>query len=188
MPLSVSLPQDQVNNPYLGLWDTTNARWALWRGRNGATTGPGSAAIADMAVVAGDAAGNAIVVTSGYVQSVLGAGSAAIGSVSVTSLPALVAGTATIGVVRQAQGNKAITTVAIGTTAAVVLAPNAARKSCLICNTGAATVYLGPNSSVTTTTGVPLASGDRLPDDASLDAWYGITASGSAALIVVEVS
>ena len=188
MALTVALPQDSINNPYLGLWDATNSRWALWRGRNGATSGPGGGAIADLAVVAGDASGNAIVVTSGYVQTVLGGGAAAIGTVGVTSLPALVAGTANIGVVRQAQGNKAPATTTIATTASQILAANSARKNCLLYNAGPATVYVGASSSVTVANGVPLAAGAYLTDDSSVDAWWGICASNTGAMSAIEVS
>jgi hypothetical protein len=79
MALSVNLPQDGANNPYLGLWDTANGRWALWQGRNGATNGPGSAATAALATMPLDAAGNPLNVDgSGNLKTAIWAGGGAV--------------------------------------------------------------------------------------------------------------
>jgi len=64
MALTVLLPQDSANNPYLGLWDVANARWALWRGTNGALDGPGSAARADLATALYGPDGNPLLPTA----------------------------------------------------------------------------------------------------------------------------
>lgn len=74
------------------------------------------------------------------------------------------------------------------TSAAVVLSANALRTSCLIQNVGTVDVYLGKDNTVTTTNGIKLAAGASLADDASVDAWWGITASGTADLRVLETA
>lgn len=73
------------------------------------------------------------------------------------------------------------------TTADLVLAANAERKSATIQNAGTVTVYLGP-SGVSTTSGLVLEPGAVMVDNRSTSAWYGITASGTADLRVCEVA
>ncbi len=86
------------------------------------------------------------------------------------------------------RGSKTVTAVSCTSGSATqVLAANDNRKSASLKNTGAATVYLGL-SDVTINTGYPLAAGESLTDGVSLDAWYGITASGTADVRVIEVS
>lgn len=85
-------------------------------------------------------------------------------------------------------GSKTFADPAPTSTAASVLAANTSRKSCTIQNVGTVDVYLGKDNTVTTTNGLKLAAGDTLTDDVSTDAWWGITASGTADLRVLEVA
>lgn len=98
-----------------------------------------------------------------------------------------VASDGSIGV-REVRGSKTVGAVSVSDSATEVVAANADRKLVIIQNLGAATVYLGEDSSVTTTSGIELVTGAVLTDEHSADAWYGITESGSADLRVVEVS
>ena len=84
------------------------------------------------------------------------------------------------------QGTRTHTTAAPGTTATLLLAANADRRSATLFNAGSATVFLGPVG-VTTATGIPLAAGQPLVDAASTGAWYGVVATGAGDVRVVEV-
>jgi hypothetical protein len=77
----------------------------------------------------------------------------------------------------------AVTVTSAGTL--VLAAASTTVRSVLIVNNGAVTVYMGP-ATVTTANGIPLAPGQSLSDKDSLDAWYGITASDSAEVRVLE--
>lgn len=70
-------------------------------------------------------------------------------------------------------GNTACTT-----TATLIMAANYERKGFVIQATDG-TVYLGDDSSVTTSTGFPLATGQSFSSSAFLGTVYGITASGT---------
>lgn len=72
-----------------------------------------------------------------------------------------------------AYGNAACTT-----TATQILAANYERKGFVVQATDG-TVYLGDDSSVTTSTGFPLATGQSFSSSAALGTIYGITASGT---------
>jgi hypothetical protein len=85
-------------------------------------------------------------------------------------------------------GSKTFTTAAPTGTAASVVAANADRLSVTIQNVGEVAVYLGSTSGVTTSNGVELDPGDVLDDSSSVDAWWAITAAGTADLRIVEVS
>jgi len=86
-------------------------------------------------------------------------------------------------------GTKTLSTpITVDTSADLVLAANAGRVTALIVNNGSVTVYLGNDNTVTTTNGIPLVAGAALEDGESGDAWYGVTASGSADVRVLEVS
>lgn len=87
-----------------------------------------------------------------------------------------------------AAGTKTFTDPAPTAAAAVVVAANAARLSVTIQNVGTVPVYLGKDNTVTTTNGLYLPAGGVLTDTASRDAWWGITASGTADLRVCEVA
>jgi hypothetical protein len=92
--------------------------------------------------------------------------------------------------VNSSGGTKLLTTAAPTTTpASVVLAANANRKVAIIRNVGTVDVYLGVSAAVTTANGFLLQrGGEVLVDDFSDDVWYGITASGTADLRIIEVS
>lgn len=87
-----------------------------------------------------------------------------------------------------AKGSKTFTDPAPTSSAASIVAANASRKSVTIHNAGSVTVYLGSTSGVTTSNGVPLAPNATMSDEASTDAWYAITASGTGDLRIVEVA
>lgn len=77
-------------------------------------------------------------------------------------------------------------TVTTGATSIQVL--NANRNSIAIANEGSVTVFVGVDSSVTTANGFPIPAGGSLSDDQSTDAWFGIVASGTADVRVIEVA
>lgn len=80
------------------------------------------------------------------------------------------------------------TAVAPTTSATLLLAANTARGVCLISNAHAsATVYLGRDNTVTSSNGVPLPAGETLTDGLSTDAWWGIMASGTGDVRVLEI-
>ena|ERR1700722_18669330 len=87
-----------------------------------------------------------------------------------------------------AHGTKTFTTSAPTTAAAQCLAANASRKKAIIYNNGSVVVYLGKDGTVTSSNGLPLLAGASLEDDASTDAWYAITVSGTGDLRVLEVA
>jgi hypothetical protein len=90
--------------------------------------------------------------------------------------------------VRERRGSKTFTTAAPTTSAASVLAANSSRVVAIVQNVGSVDVYVGKDGTVTTSNGLLLSAGSTLVDDASTDAWYGITGSGTAALRIVEVA
>lgn len=90
-------------------------------------------------------------------------------------------------------GNKHLSVKAPTTTALLLAAARPNRTSILIQNIGVADVYLG-NSDVTasgSTRGIlltgNLSPASTLTDTTTLDAWYAITASGTADVTVCEV-
>lgn len=76
----------------------------------------------------------------------------------------------------------------IGTTPQRVLAANGDRLSATLWNTGAQTIFLGSDNTVSPTNGVPLAANAALVDDDSYDEWWAVVASGTSTMPVVEVS
>ena len=90
--------------------------------------------------------------------------------------------------VRPWKGTKTFTDPAPTNTAAVALAANSSRITAVIQNVGTVDVYIGKDNTVTTTNGLLLAAGASLTDDSSTDAWWGITASGTADLRILEVA
>lgn len=78
--------------------------------------------------------------------------------------------------------------VAVATTATLILAANASRKSAILTNNGAAAVWMGPTSGIAVGNGVVLLPGDRLIDGDSTDAWYGIAVSGTVSVAVMEIA
>lgn len=88
----------------------------------------------------------------------------------------------------QSFNTKTTAAVSVGSTATLILAANADRERALIVNNGSQTIYLGKDNTVTTANGLPLAAGASLEDDRTSDAWYGIVASGTADVRVLEVA
>lgn len=104
------------------------------------------------------------------------------------SVPMVIASDQTAVAVTPAKGTKTFSTAAPTNAAASILAANASRKTALIVNAGSVTVYLGKDNTVTTSNGIPLAVGAAIEDDRSTDAWYGITASSTGDLRILEVA
>ena len=77
--------------------------------------------------------------------------------------------------------------VSVGVTATLLINGNRNRYVLYIVNEGASKVYLG-DVNVTSTTGMPLQSGSIWPDYDTKDAWYAITASGTADIRLMEVT
>lgn len=77
------------------------------------------------------------------------------------------------------------------TTTALLLAdPNGSRAAITIQNVGAVDCWLGPDSTVAAGSGIKLAAGAVLSENApacSNDSWWAVTASGTADLRIVEV-
>ncbi len=74
-------------------------------------------------------------------------------------------------------------TVTVGTSASLVLGANPSRRGMILANAGASTVYIGSDSSVTTSTGIPIVANGNLTDSGPRDLWkgdvYAICASGT---------
>jgi len=77
-------------------------------------------------------------------------------------------------------------TVSVASTATLIKAANVDRVELVINNTGGASVYLG-GSGVTSSNGLELRGGETIFLDTSTAAVYGITASGSKTVRLVEV-
>jgi hypothetical protein len=88
----------------------------------------------------------------------------------------------------QSFNTKAFTTAAPTTAATILLAANTERERALLMNNGSQTVYLGKDNTVTAANGLPLAAGASLEDDRTSDAWWGITASGTGDVRILEVT
>jgi len=84
-------------------------------------------------------------------------------------------------------GTRTQTAVTVATTATLLQAENSARCKLVIANNSTAPIYVG-GASVTTATGIPIAAGASLVDDASEDAWYAIVAVGTADVRVEETA
>jgi hypothetical protein len=87
-------------------------------------------------------------------------------------------------------GTKAFTRHQPTTTAggSVLVAANENRRYLAIYNEGATKAYLAAGTVVSSTNGIPLGGGSVLVDQYSTDAWYAITAAGTADLRVLEIS
>lgn len=81
--------------------------------------------------------------------------------------------------------------VSVTTSATQILPPNNRRKSCLINNNGAATLYIGFDSSVTSSNGMPVVSNGYYINSGENDAFrgaiFGISASGTLDVRYEEV-
>jgi hypothetical protein len=84
--------------------------------------------------------------------------------------------------------NRALVTV--GTSLALLAAVNGNPKLRQVQNQGTAAVFLGPSSVAASGAhqGFSLAAGTMYRDGASADAWYGIAATGSVAVVVITVT
>ena len=77
--------------------------------------------------------------------------------------------------------------VTVTTAATQILAANPNRAGAIIANTGASTLFIGRDNTVTTGNGIPVAAGGSIEDNQSGDAWFGIVASGTADVRALEV-
>lgn len=87
-----------------------------------------------------------------------------------------------------AAGTKTFSDPAPTSSASQIVAASATRLCVIIENVGTVGVYLGSTSGVTTSTGLFLDAGETLTDDVTVDAWFAITASGTADLRVCVVA
>lgn len=92
---------------------------------------------------------------------------------------------------RRGTASAPLAAVVVTTTATLVLAANATRKSAAVYNLStSATIYVGSAVGVTAATGYPVPPGGQFvdgPDPVTYTAWYAVTASGSAETRAVEV-
>lgn len=79
------------------------------------------------------------------------------------------------------------TTVSVGTSATQILASKITRRSFEIAHNGAATVFLGPDNTVTTSNGTPLLAYATYSRPGYTGAVFGIVASGTQDVRVGEV-
>ncbi len=89
------------------------------------------------------------------------------------------------------KGPRTHTNVVVGSGSATQLTtPSSNRKSVTFQNLGSVTVYLGKSdvAASSTTQGYALFAGASLCDTDSNDEWYGITASSTASVHVIEVN
>lgn len=88
------------------------------------------------------------------------------------------------------QGNKTThAAVSVTTAATQILAANSERKSAIIYNNSAATIFVGPDNTVTTVNGLPVPAAQSLTDPDTIDAWFGIVVGpGASDVRVIEVS
>jgi hypothetical protein len=74
--------------------------------------------------------------------------------------------------------------VSVTTSATLIVGANTQRRNLTIVNDGSSTIYIGPDSSITTSNGIPLygrqgRAEDRIPEGYQGDV-YGIIGSGTA--------
>lgn len=77
--------------------------------------------------------------------------------------------------------------VTIGTSAAVIKSANRSRLGIAVCNLGAATIYLGKNTDVTTAIGFPLLSNQSIYFDGYVGAVWGVSGSAGNTVHWLEV-
>jgi len=80
-----------------------------------------------------------------------------------------------------------VTKVTVITTATLLTAANGNRKTMMIKNNGAASIFIGNSNQVTTATGLELPQGQQLCVTGDTDAYWGICAAGSQQVDVVEI-
>ena len=76
--------------------------------------------------------------------------------------------------------------VTVTTDATLLIAARTNRKALIIQNNSAGDIYIG-GSGITTSTGLKLAAGATFSDYVTSAAWYGIVASSTANVRVIEV-
>ena len=85
------------------------------------------------------------------------------------------------------KGTASVTVVFPTTSPTLLLAANASRKEALFVNNGAQTVYIYPGSSFTISGAVPVVSNAAFTDDLTVGAWYGLVASATGDVRIIEV-
>jgi len=73
------------------------------------------------------------------------------------------------------------------TTATRIVSARPGRIGLTMKNVGSVTVYIGPDSTVTTSTGFPLDEDEVMEDEGYTDEWWGITGSGTGDIRGFEV-
>jgi hypothetical protein len=89
-------------------------------------------------------------------------------------------------IVAVAKGTKAFTKVAPTGAEDLLLAANADRVAAIFYNHGSVTVYLGLSG--VDADDFPLGVGASFVDNVSTDAWYGLAASGTGDIRIIEVT
>lgn len=86
-------------------------------------------------------------------------------------------------------GHRAHAIVAVGDVAVRLLAASGQGRARTFQNQGSVTVFIGPSTVTASgpTAGYALFAGETFSDNASNEPWFGITASGSAPVHVIEV-
>ena len=79
----------------------------------------------------------------------------------------------------------AYSNISVGTTATLIVTANSKRQSLIIENNGTATLYVGPDSSVTINNGIQIEEDGNFTEDSGGSRvyqgdWYGITSAGTA--------
>ena len=78
----------------------------------------------------------------------------------------------------------AYNTVSVGTSATLIIAPNTQRRNLTISNNSSATIYIGPDDSITTSNAMPLYGRQTRDQDLVPEGYmgpvYGIKASGTS--------
>lgn len=85
------------------------------------------------------------------------------------------------------KGAPSVTVVFPTTSPTLLLAANADRKEALLVNNGTQTVYIYPGSSFTISGAIPLVSNAAFTDDLTVGAWYGLVASATGDVRIIEV-
>ena len=88
----------------------------------------------------------------------------------------------------QRNGRKSFSAAAPTTQAVILAAGSSKRIALTLRNAGSVTVYLGKDATVTSASGYPLKVDEVMTDDNSSDAWWGITASGTGDIRMMEVT
>lgn len=86
------------------------------------------------------------------------------------------------------RGNKETSRAVTVSTTATLLSDTGPRSLARVFyNNGSATIFIGKDD-VTTANGFPVPAGASFTDEFSMDAWYGIVASGTEEMRVLEVA